>query len=210
MFFNYLCDIPYSFYTDRFNYQGFEEIFDLNNFNQKTWASIVSLKRNADENWARIRARTIYGILHSRFILTFPGVEKLMKKIKSKVYGNCNNWRCFGGQILPIGTAKLPNKSKFRSFCSQCREIQFIIGGAKIDGAFFGPDYIFYLYSVFPEFMSINTKTWFSVSFYGFKIQPDKKLVRFLEKKKNETTKKIETFNEREKTISGKLLWKSA
>mmetsp|Transcript_9196 Transcript_9196/g.14534 ORF Transcript_9196/g.14534 Transcript_9196/m.14534 type:complete len:213 (+) Transcript_9196:168-806(+) len=202
----YLCDIDYNFFIDRFNYQGFEEISTIGYSDQKIFYSIIILGKNSKEKWIFSRISNILGILHSRYLLTISGAKKIFEKIKNNTYGVCSNLVCLNTPVLPVGISKDLNKSKFLTFCPNCQGFMTPIIGETVDGAFFGSDYIFYLYSVYPELIKIDTKLYFPNNLFGFRTSfcnssEKRKTIDLIDIKRNFLVQK------NHKLLSNKIYW---
>ncbi|KAK2196805.1 bifunctional Casein kinase II subunit beta-like/Casein kinase II [Babesia duncani] len=93
----------------------------------------------------------LYGLIHSRFIITNKGMQLMFQKYKEKVFGTCPNFSCENAAVLPIGIVDAPSCNTAKIFCPRCnvcylqiKNLQEVYHPPKssrlslLDGAYFG------------------------------------------------------------------------
>lgn len=138
----WLCDIPDDFIQDRFNTYGLQdEVKDLS-----VYCDIIQGKYNTamlPKSCEREIAKNlpmVYGLIHSRYILSPDGLNAVKNKYKRSVYGTCPRLNCNNVSLLPIGLSSSMNVSNVKAFCPCCREVYEARPVNHLDGAFFGPN----------------------------------------------------------------------
>ena len=100
--------------------------FNLSGLNDRQYESLADA------------CRTLYGMLHQRYIVTEDGVRKLHSKYSKGVYGVCPRAACKGRHLIPMGFSAEPRQDKVKLWCPQCHDVYN--SNSDIDGAYFGPD----------------------------------------------------------------------
>ncbi|OHT08534.1 Casein kinase II subunit beta [Tritrichomonas foetus] len=138
----WLVNIPEDYISDRFNVFGLNDEFQFfliccDIINGKT-----NLNAIAHCNIREIREQLpyVYGMIHARYILSPEGLNAILDRYKTKVYGTCPRVYCQDEALLPIGPSSKLNESKVKTFCPVCREIFEPRPKIDLDGAFFGPN----------------------------------------------------------------------
>lgn len=83
--------------------------------------------------------KTLYGLLHCRFINTDDGVYEMNAKYERGLFGRCPRINCEGEKLLPIGLTNVPGIDTVKTFCPRCHDVYET--SEKYDAAFFGPDF---------------------------------------------------------------------
>jgi len=79
----------------------------------------------------------LYGLIHARYILTTPGMNKLRRKLQNGVYGSHPNYP--GQQVLPIGQADVLGSGPPLGYVVERGEVVPMPNwGDQLDGAYFG------------------------------------------------------------------------
>ena len=69
-------------------------------------------------------ASDLYGLIHSRFIITQRGLSKLYNKFLNGIYGNCPRALCDRQKVLPVGLSDELRTSRVKgSFFKLCYKI---------------------------------------------------------------------------------------
>ncbi|KAJ6237173.1 casein kinase ii subunit beta [Anaeramoeba flamelloides] len=81
----------------------------------------------------------LYGLIHSRYIVTDEGMRRMAKKYRAGIFGKCPNVFCQRQPCLPIGLYDEPKRDTVKMYCPKCRDLYSPkLRYRKIDGAYFG------------------------------------------------------------------------
>ncbi|KAM7259978.1 hypothetical protein ACFE04_015719 [Oxalis oulophora] len=84
-------------------------------------------------------AEMLYGLIHSRYILTGKGMAAMLDKYKNYDFGRCPRVYCCGQPCIPVGQSDIPRSSTVKIYCPRCEDIYYPRSKYQdIDGAYFG------------------------------------------------------------------------
>eukprot|EP00127_Corallochytrium_limacisporum_P003127 Clim_evm56s146 gene=Clim_evmTU56s146 len=173
---SYLCRVCESYIRDPFNLQGLNRV--VKDYNAALeWLLAVGdvefYQRNVSSEVNK-SAEILYGLVHARFLITGPGLERMAEKFERKDFGVCPRVYCEDQAVLPIGESDTTGVSAVRLYCPRCRDIFVPRSKRKgyIDGAFFGTSYPHLLFEQFPELAPLQAKRDYVPRVFGFKIHP--------------------------------------
>jgi casein kinase II subunit beta len=128
-----------------------------------------------DQAMLETACQMLYGLVHSRFILTTKGMQMLYEKYVSGIFGLCWNDACAAEKqfVLPIGT-DLVGQGGTNVFCPGCGECYVPRNPklAQIDGAYFGSSASQMLVLQFKNSIDPGRTTPYIPLLYGFRIFP--------------------------------------
>lgn len=145
----------------------------------KVFLVLISFLADQEENDGEIRniieksARHTYGLIHSRFILTTSGLEKMLEKYEQGIFGNCPRVLCKQAKLLPIGISDISGVEGVKLFCPHCEDIYTPKSGrhASIDGAYFGTTFAHMFVQTFPDASpQTKSKQKYVPRIFGFRI----------------------------------------
>lgn len=169
----YFVKVDYDFIRDEFNLTGLSSIvphydcaLDLILDNESEDIDELCQKTVEDS------ALLLYGMIHSRFILTNQGLNLMREKYTKNTYGKCCNTYCNGQPVLPIGMYDIPMQDYAKVFCPKCNEVfhppkSSCLG--SIDGAYFGRTFPHLFIMQYEPMISPPTQ-YYIPRIYGFKV----------------------------------------
>eukprot|EP00918_Siedleckia_nematoides_P055825 GHVU01121821.1.p1 GENE.GHVU01121821.1~~GHVU01121821.1.p1 ORF type:complete len:248 (-),score=43.10 GHVU01121821.1:1260-2003(-) len=119
-------------------------------------------------------ARTLYGLIHARYILTSRGQSLMQEKYEKAAFGRCPNTACGGCKALPVGLSDFPGEGQAKIFCPMCQEVYNSrdTGYAQIDGSAFGTAFPHLLLVQNPDQFKLSLPEYYVPRVYGFKVSP--------------------------------------
>lgn len=98
-------------------------------------------------------AELLYGLIHSRYIISKPGLTAMASKFERNEFGSCPRYYCDGMHLIPVGSTDIPGQETVRLYCPCCNDIYLPLSSRylNIDGAFFGTTFPGLLVKMFPE-----------------------------------------------------------
>ena len=99
-------------------------------------------------------ALDLYGLIHSRYILTSRGLKKMKKKILEAEFGYCPRVLCKKQIVLPIAVEKDLSMARVKVFCPKCEGIYIPRNGdgvIDIDGVYFGTSFPSIFFETYPD-----------------------------------------------------------
>lgn len=176
---NWFVAVVHDYATDIFNYYGFKKY--IPNFSLAM--SMICDRHGkefeylSDEEIMRIhdQAKQLYGLIHSRWICTTPGLSMMKKKAFKKVrFGRCPRTACKGTPLIPIGITNVPNRHSVKLFCTRCADIYSAPCNKKIDGAFYGPAFPTVFLLAYPDLDLRDHFHTFDFKLFGFNLKSKK------------------------------------
>eukprot|EP01083_Nonionella_stella_P300722 1028213_1 len=154
----FFCEVDLNFAQEKHVQTGFVEqvtyfryalqrIFDVENTEVKKWAYRKREILKED-------TKTIYGLIHARYILSMSGQYKMMEKYKAAQFGKCPRTQCKGCAVLPIGLSDQKGVDTVKVYCPKCTQIYNPTNKIYklIDGAYFGTVFPHLFFMVLPEY----------------------------------------------------------
>lgn len=136
--FDYLCRVDDDYLRDKFNLTGLEK--EVPNFKQ-VYDSLFQVEVPSTDLYET--AVHLYGLIHSRFIISTFGLAKMQEKYLSGHYGCCPRLLCKGNRLLPVGISDKFGVSGVKLYCSLCEDIYSPKSSRHscLDGAYFGTSF---------------------------------------------------------------------
>lgn len=162
--FDYLCRVDEDYMRDKFNLTGLER--ELPNFKQ-VYESLFQVEVPSTDIYEA--AVHLYGLIHSRFIMTTLGLAKMQEKHVSGHYGTCPRLLCKGRRLLPVGISDKFGTSGVKLYCSSCEDIYNPKSSRHccLDGAYFGTSFPHMFLLTYP--VEVHDYTSSSTKLFGFK-----------------------------------------
>ena len=112
----------------------------------------------------------LYGLIHSRFILTPRGLEIMKYKYVAGIFGVCPRTLCQGQSTLPIGLSDELNKYRVKIYCPKCEDVYHPKLKKELDGVYFGTAFPHMFLQMYPELVPKEGAVPFIPRIYGFRI----------------------------------------
>jgi hypothetical protein len=129
----WLCAVDEIYLNDNFNFFGLSSIVE--NYNEAL--DVIRGHTTEPPPDLQQQSETLYGLIHARFLLTFPGVKEMHPKYEKKIFGTCPRVSCNHERLLPIGLSPNPGEGFVKTYCPCCQEVYET--DLELDGACFGP-----------------------------------------------------------------------
>ncbi|KAI8843113.1 casein kinase II, regulatory subunit [Chytridium lagenaria] len=151
---DFFCEVDAEYLLDRFNLTGLNT--EVPHYTAAFDLMTDSLDDDLpDETRAEIEAsaRHLYGLIHSRFILTNRGLQKMFEKVRHAEFGRCPRVLCHNQPVLPVGLSDVAGLKPVMLYCPRCEDIYTPPSRrhAAIDGAYFGTTFPHLFLQVYPQ-----------------------------------------------------------
>ena len=104
------------------------------------------------QDLAESAAEILYGLVHSRFIITNRGLELMAEKFRHECFGTCPRVGCNRQRLIPIGQSDQPQQFSVRLYCGKCNDIFSPEPKSSIlDGAYFGTTFAHMFFMQYPD-----------------------------------------------------------
>eukprot|EP01084_Bolivina_argentea_P138077 243176_1 len=176
---SFFCRISDSYLADNFELYELDGAvtnykFALNllrNRRKETFEHLTTEQKKTIEH----SAKTLYGLIHARFIITKRGLEKMKRKYISNDFGKCQRNNCNEQSLLPTAITDEKGKECVRLYCSNCCDIYLPRKECykNIDGAYFGTTFAHLFLLAFPIFkpkQSITRTQNYTPKIFGFRL----------------------------------------
>lgn len=158
----FFCEVDEDWIQDKFNLTGLVSQVPLYDFAMHMICDIDTDREFKRKQLDKIRrdAEVLYGLIHSRYILTNRGFNAMVDKFEHGVFGSCPRVLCEHQSLLPVGLFERTGKDSVKLFCARCKEVYNCSYSRhdKIDGAYFGTTFPHLFFLVFPELQPRDSK----------------------------------------------------
>ena len=202
---DFFCEVDVEYIKDSFNLYGLKRLFP---HYQEALQMILDPESPEDEELEDQRfldiyqeAMDLYGLIHSRFIVSPKGLSLMAEKFKSGTFGVCPRVLCPNQYVLPIGMSEVLRHSRVKVYCPRCEDVYTPKKKCSdVDGAYFGISFPQILLQNHPELGPKESLSLYVPRIYGFKIF-GKRGSKYADKDKGEV--KLVTSYGEEKTGPG-------
>lgn len=152
----YFCEVSEDFIEDDFNLTGLNTMVPF-------WKEAMEMVLDVepDEDASKIpdvsivesSAEMLYGLVHQRYILTRMGLQAMVDKYESGVFGSCPRVYCVGCNVVPCGRSDMPGLDTVKLFCPNCNDL-YVPPSSRfqgVDGAFFGTTFAHLFFQSYRE-----------------------------------------------------------
>ncbi|KAF8621565.1 hypothetical protein AX15_007592 [Amanita polypyramis BW_CC] len=152
----YFCEVTEDFIEDDFNLTGLNTMVPF-------WKEAMEMVLDVepDEEAGKIpdvsivesSAEMLYGLVHQRYILTRMGLQAMLEKYESGMFGSCPRVYCDGCNVVPCGRSDTPGLDTVKLYCPNCNDI-YVPPSSRyqgVDGAFFGTTFAHLFFQTYRE-----------------------------------------------------------
>lgn len=174
---NYFVEVAPEFIEDDFNLTGLSSIVP---YYRQALDVILDLEPETpippnDLPIIEHAAELLYGLIHSRFIITKQGLHLMAEKFDENCFGSCPRYYCDRMRLIPIGRFDSPGIETVRLYCPNCNDIYLPSSSRylNIDGAFFGTSFPGLFMKMFPDIKNQTNqcaKNQFQLKLFGFRV----------------------------------------
>lgn len=174
---DYFVEVAPEFIEDDFNLTGLSSVIP---YYKQALDVILDLEPESplspsDAPLVDHAAELLYGLIHTRYILTKPGLHAMAEKYERNCFGSCPRYYCDGMHLIPIGRFDSPGIETVRLYCPNCNDIYLPSSSRylNIDGAFFGTSFAGMFMKMFPEIKrqsNERTRDIFQLKLFGFRL----------------------------------------
>merc|ERR550525_1667458 len=123
-------------------------------------------------------ATDLYGVIHSRYIISPRGLQVMREKYLKGTFGTCPRVLCDRQHVLPIGTAEEPRNAQVKIFCPKCERVYSPKSKYKeLDGAYFGTSFPQIFLQSFPSLVPLEITQAFVPRVFGFRLHKQRSLI---------------------------------
>jgi len=181
-----VAEVEAEFIRDNFNLYGLKHRF---NFYDNALEMILSNEAPDEENLADsallsvfTEATRLYGLIHSRFIVSPRGLSVMREKYVKGVFGTCPRVLCQRQHVLPIGISEELCAAKVKMFCPLCEQVYAPQSKYKaLDGTYFGESFPQVFLQAYPleqsRALGLEPPQAFISRLYGFKMHKQKSII---------------------------------
>lgn len=171
----FFCEVDEDFVQDDFNLTGLSSIVPYYDYAldmildaDATFEELTKVQQEMVESAAEM----LYGLIHSRYILTTRGMSAMLEKYQNAEFGRCHRVYCQGQPVLPVGQSDIPRHTTVNIFCPKCKEIYFPKSQRQgnIDGAYFGTTFAHLFLLTHPTLVSSSPSPFYTPKIFGYKI----------------------------------------
>ena len=120
-------------------------------------------------------AMDLYGLIHSRYILSPRGLAMMREKFLNGAFGVCPRVLCGGQNVLPIGMSEHLRHSRVKVYCPKCEDVYVPKKKCSdVDGAYFGCSFPHILLQTYTDLVPKEKPNIYVPRIYGFKIYQKK------------------------------------
>ena len=171
----FFIEIDEDYIKDTFNLYGLKPLFSQYDevLNLILSPSCPDEEEMKQESYLELyqEAADLYGLIHSRFIISQGGMEIMKDKYMSAGFGTCPRVMCEKQPVLPSGASDELRASRVKLYCPKCQDLYFPKQKlSDVDGAYFGTSFPHLFFLNFPDLAVGKPNRNFVPKLYGFKM----------------------------------------
>ena len=162
----YFVPIDINFIQDPYNLEGITEVIpECQKVLEILTSKTLTYKHNPE-------AEKLFGLLHSRYVQTIDGIDKINIKYMNKVYGTCPRYFCNNTPLMPTSNSDEFGKSSIKLYCPCCKNVYNPpTEYSSIDSSFFGKSFTSHFLKEHPEhLMNDNENKKYNAKIFGFEL----------------------------------------
>jgi len=181
---DFLVEIDEEYVRDNFNLYGLKA--RVENYDRALRMILSSTQPDADDfrdvEFRKVYrdAKDLYGLIHSRYIMSPRGLSQMRDKYMKGAFGDCPRVLCCRQSALPVGLWEELHTHRVRLYCPRCQETyepRNSNGCQDLDGAFFGTSFPHIFFQTFPNMVPLEPPAFFVPKVFGFRIHNKKSTV---------------------------------
>lgn len=177
-----LAEIDEDFARDNFNLYGLRGRFQ---FYDHALEMILSGEAPDEDDLADTEfleiyrdATDLYGVIHSRYIISPRGLQVMREKYLKGTFGTCPRVLCDRQHVLPIGESEDRRTAQLKVFCPKCEQVYLPKSKYKeLDGANFGMSFPQIFLQSYPSLVPLEPARPFVPRVFGFKLHKQRSLI---------------------------------
>jgi casein kinase II subunit beta len=175
---DFLVEIEEEYIRDQFHLYGLKKRFKTDRYSTcikmilSNYSPTEEDLQNEEFLELNQEASDLYGLIHSRFIITQRGLSKLYNKFLNGTYGYCPRALCDRQKVLPVGLSDELRTSRVKVFCPKCEEVYIPkFKSINVDGAYFGTSVPHIFLKTFKEAVVLPPRIFnYEPKIHGFKL----------------------------------------
>lgn len=175
---DFLVEIEEEYIRDQFNLYGLKKRFKTDRYSTcikmilSNYSPTEEDLQNEEFLELNQEASDLYGLIHSRFVITQRGLSKLYNKFLNGTYGYCPRALCDRQKVLPVGLSDELRTSRVKVFCPKCEEVYIPkFKSINVDGAYFGTSVPHIFLKTFKEAVVLPPRIFnYEPKIHGFKL----------------------------------------
>lgn len=176
----FFCEVDEDYIQDDFNLCGlsgqvpyYEYALDLILDTESSHGEMFTEEQN---ELVESAAEMLYGLIHSRYILTNRGLSVMQDKYKNCDFGRCPRVKCEGQPCLPVGQSDVPRANTVKIYCPKCGDIYYPRSKyqGNVDGAYFGTTFPHLFLMTYSHLKPQKPSQQYVPRVFGFKLHKPK------------------------------------
>ena len=170
-----LCEVHRAYIEDSFNLYGLRQIIP----HYAACLDVILDRGDTEsemEEKLQIDTFNLYGLIHSRYIVTARGQETMLRKYNCGEFGRCPLVGCAGQMVVPAGMSDLPGESSVKLYCPRCSQLierprgNTASGLADFDGAWIGTTFPHLFFMTFRDLVPASGPATYVPRVFGYRV----------------------------------------
>lgn len=172
----FFCEVDHEYIQDDFNLCGLSSQVPFYELSLDVILDVQSSRVDSFTEEQRklfeSAVENLYGLIHTRYILTSKGMAAMLEKYKNCDFGRCPRVYCCGQPCLPVGQSDVFRSSTVKIYCPKCEDIYYPRSRLQgnIDGAYIGTTFPHLFFMTYPHLKPQKASQWYIPRVFGFKL----------------------------------------